>query len=277
MHKAITRWLEEPVTQNKWSLWTLELLSFGYKNALSCIFPVFIFLSLAVSRAVEIPGIPRYDFLLILCIGMQVVMYFTGMETKDELKVITLFHLMGLVMEIHKVSHGSWSYPEEAWTKIAGVPLYSGFMYASVGSYVCQAWRRLDLQMINWPKWRYSIPLGVAIYANFFTNAWFYDMRWVITAFIFILFFRTTVKFNTNGQIRSLPMILAFFLIGFFLWLAENIATFLGAWRYTYQHDGWKAVDLQKLSSWSLLVIVSILIVAHLKFIKEKPISGLRK
>jgi uncharacterized membrane protein YoaT (DUF817 family) len=73
-------------------------------------------------------------------------------------------------MELFKVSIGSWSYPEFAYTKLAGVPLYSGFMYSSVASYLCQAWRRFDLQMINWPShWPVRI-VGVLIYINFFTN-----------------------------------------------------------------------------------------------------------
>lgn len=43
-----------------------------------------------------------------------------------------MFHLIGLALEIFKVHMGSWSYPEEGYVKIFGVPLYSGFMYASV-------------------------------------------------------------------------------------------------------------------------------------------------
>ena len=49
---------------------------------------------------------------------MQWIMYKTGLETKDELKVITVFHLIGLLLEIYKVHFGSWSYPEEAYSKI---------------------------------------------------------------------------------------------------------------------------------------------------------------
>ena len=49
---------------------------------------------------------------------MQWFMYKTGLETKDELKVITVFHLIGLLLEIYKVHFGSWSYPEEAYSKI---------------------------------------------------------------------------------------------------------------------------------------------------------------
>lgn len=50
------------------------LFWFGYQEALSCLFPAFIFLSLAISQLITIPGLPRYDLLLLLCIGMQVYM-----------------------------------------------------------------------------------------------------------------------------------------------------------------------------------------------------------
>ncbi len=168
-----------------------QLLYFTYEQALSCLFPVVIFLTLALSKIISIPGFYRYDFILIVCLLMQWVMYKTGLETKDELKVITVFHLIGLLLEIYKVHFGSWSYPEEAYSKVFGVPLYSGFMYASVASYICQAWRRLHLQMYLWPRAIFAVPLGAMIYFNFFTHHFLYDFRWVLTLLLFIVFFRT--------------------------------------------------------------------------------------
>lgn len=99
-------------------LYIKQLLYFTYEQALSCLFPVVIFLTLALSKIVSIPGLYRYDFILIVCLLMQWVMYKTGLETKDELKVITVFHLIGLLLEIYKVHFGSWSYPEEAYSKV---------------------------------------------------------------------------------------------------------------------------------------------------------------
>lgn len=246
-----------------------ELFAFAWHNAIACFFPLLIFFTLAISNVLIIPWLPRYDLILIVCILVQAIMFFTKMETKDELLVITLFHLLGLIMEIFKVQKGSWVYPEDAYTKLMGVPVYSGFMYASVASYICQAWRRLDLKFIQWPKRWLVIILGAAIYLNFFTHHYMVDLRWAIAACIFVLFYNTWVGFTNNGPQRKMPMVLAFFLIGMFIWFAENIATFLGAWQYTYQHKQWKMVGIGKLSAWSLLVIVSIIIVAELKFLKE--------
>lgn len=166
-----------------------QLLYFTYEQALSCLFPVVIFLTLALSKIISIPGLYRSDFILIVCLLMQWIMYKTGLETKDELKVITVFHLIGFLLEIYKVHFGSWSYPEEAYSKVFGVPLYSGFMYASVASYICQAWRRLHLQMYLWPRAIFAVPLGAMIYFNFFTHHFLYDFRWVLTLLLFIVFF----------------------------------------------------------------------------------------
>ena len=245
-----------------------QLALFGYLQAISCIFPVLIFLALAVSTQFH-TGIARYDMLLIICVVVQIIMYKTGLETRDEVYVITLFHLIGLVLELHKVHRGSWSYPEEAYTKIWGVPLYAGFMYASVGSYICQAWRNLDLDTTNWPRDLYAWIAGAAIYLNFFSNSWIPDLRVYITLVLLVIFRRTYFRFRLQQYTYRIHALVSFVIIGFFIWLAENIATFFGAWRYAYQHAGWKMVSVHKITSWSLLVIVSIILVGQLKRIKE--------
>lgn len=245
----------------------LELFHFGLKNARSCLFPVFIFLMLALSQHLPLP-VARYDFLLFACLGMQAVMLATALETKDELKVITLFHLLGLGLELFKVHVGSWSYPENAIFKIGGVPLYSGFMYASVASYMIQAWRFFGLRFLHWPPPHLVIPLGILIYLNFFTNYVLPDIRFYLIAAVLLIFSRTWVVFHPTSRARDMPLVLAFLLIGVFVWFAENIATFFGAWQYPDQQDGWRVVSLHKLSSWALLVIVSLMIVVQLKYLK---------
>ncbi len=116
----------------------IQLLHFGYHQAMSCIFPVAIFGTLAITSVIEVPFFHRYDAILLILLGVQYLMYRSGLETWDEIKVICVFHMIGLVLELYKVSMGSWSYPEPGFTKIFGVPLYSGFMYASVASFMCQ-------------------------------------------------------------------------------------------------------------------------------------------
>ncbi|MEU9256809.1 DUF817 family protein, partial [Streptomyces sp. NPDC048270] len=64
------------------------------------------------------------------------------------------------------------------------------------------------------------------------------------------------VHYTVGKHAYWMPMPLSFVLIGFFLWLAENIATYAGAWRYPYQLDGWEPVSVQKFGAWALLVSV---------------------
>ncbi|MDI1234471.1 MAG: DUF817 domain-containing protein [bacterium] len=250
--------------------WFKEFFAFGFKEVLSCLFPAFIFIALIVSKLIQIPGLPRYDFLLIACLLMQAFMVVAKLESKTELLVITMFHFIGLLMEIYKVSKGSWSYPEFAYTKVFNVPLYSGFMYASVGSYVCQAWRWFDLKIIHWPGILLASLVSLLIYANFFTLHYWPDLRWYITALLIAVFWNTKVLFTTNGHQRQMPLVLAFLCIGFFIWVGENMATFLGAWKYASQHEGWRMVSLGKISSWFLLIVLSIVIVTQLKLTREK-------
>jgi uncharacterized membrane protein YoaT (DUF817 family) len=67
-----------------------------------------------------------------------------------------------------------------------------------------------------------------------------------------------------------MPLLLSFVLIGFFIWIAENMATFFGVWRYPNQMGAWATVSLGKWTSWSLLVVMTFTIVANLKHIKSK-------
>lgn len=259
-----------PPNQNSVPEYRSELFVFVVKQSLSCLFPAFIFLALVASNVFVNPFLPRYDFLLIACLAMQAIMYYTRLESGTELMVITLFHLLGLLMEIFKVHKGSWSYPEFAYTKILDVPLYSGFMYASVGSYVCQAWRWFHLRIENWPGIGLAGGICAAIYLNFFTHHYFFDLRWVITVLLVLIFWRTKIVFNSRHVCRRMPLVFSFVLIGFFIWVGENAATYLGAWKYASQHEGWKMVSVGKISSWFLLVVLSIVIVIQLKYVRYK-------
>lgn len=253
-----------------------HLFLFAWKQALCCVFPVILFAAMAVTRVISVPSIPRYDLILLVCLATQAGMFLTRLETKDELKVITMFHLVGLGLELFKVNMGSWSYPEAAWTKLEGVPLYSGFMYASVASYICQAWKRFDLVFDRWPNGVLTASLAVLIYANFFTHHWWPDFRWVLTACLVPLFWRTTVRFTVGDRRYRMPVLLSFLLIAFFIWIAENISTFLGAWQYPHQAAGWSVVHWGKISSWFLLVIISLIIVVQLKDLKYRLLPRLR-
>lgn len=240
-----------------------QLLRFAWVEALSCLFAVGVFAGLALSSIFPLP-VARYDALLVWCVGLTLAFWAVGLETRREVLVVLAFHLLGLGLELFKVHVGSWSYPEEAWTKVGGVPLYAGFMYAAVGSYICQAWRRMDLRLSGFPLVPATL-VAVAIYANFFTHHWIADLRVPLAILGLVVLRRCLVHFRVGAETYRMPLVVAFVLIGFFLWLAENGATFLGAWTYPSQQDVWEAVHVGKLGAWSLLVTMSFVIVAVLK------------
>ena len=115
----------------------------------------------------------------------------------------------------------------------------------------------------------FATLIALAIYANFFTHHYIGDLRWYLAACALGLYARTTVIFRPFDRDRSMPLLLAFVLIGFFIWLAENVATFFGIWSYPHQIGAWAIVHVGKWSSWSLLVIMTFTIVAGLKHIKQ--------
>jgi uncharacterized membrane protein YoaT (DUF817 family) len=249
-----------------------EFLYFGIKQARACLFAGLFFAAVFSLPRGGLLGVPRYDLLFIWAVVIQAVMVLSGLETVDELKAITLFHVLGIGLELFKTSGavGAWSYPDFAYLKLSGVPLFSGFMYASVGSYIIQAWRLFDLRIVHHPPYWMAGVMAAVIYANFFTEYFIGDYRWYIAACALGLYARTTVIFRPLDRDRRMPLLLAFVLIGFFIFLAENVSTFFSIWRYPEQLGAWSAVHVEKWSSWSLLVIMTGTIVANLKHIKER-------
>ncbi len=252
-----------------------EFLIFGLKQAQAAIFAGSFFVLLFLSNHIPLFGLARYDFLFIAAVIIQAVLYFTKLETKDEVKVIFLFHIIGLVLELYKTSPGvgSWSYPEDAVFKILTVPLYSGFMYAAIGSYISQSWKIHKLEMVNYSNYMLSVLLCILIYVNFFTNHYIYDFRYFLIAAVFIVFWKTKVYFTVTNVRRSMPLNLAFLLIAFFIWIAENISTYFGAWQYPNQVHSWTVVSTSKITSWFLMVIISFILVAYLKHYKKNMLS----
>jgi uncharacterized membrane protein YoaT (DUF817 family) len=247
-----------------------ELWRFGLKEARACLFAGLFFGSLFLSGHVAVPGLPRYDLLLLVAISIQAWLLRHGFETWDEFKTIMVFHAVGFALEVFKTSAGvkAWAYPEFAYTKMFGVPLFSGFMYSAVGSYVIQAWRLFDLRIkCHPPHWMAGLLAGL-IYLNFFTHHWLPDFRWYLAAAALGLHANAIVVYRPLDRDRRMPLLLAWVLIGFFLWLAENIGTFFHAWQYPNQIGAWAQVSAHKWGAWSLLVMMTFYIVTWLKHVK---------
>ena len=248
-----------------------EFLVFGLKQARACIFAGSFFLLLFLSNHLPFFGLERYDFLFIAALVIQAILYFTKIETHDEVKTIFLFHVIGFMLEVFKThpAIGSWAYPEPGFFKIMNVPLYSGFMYAAVGSYISQSWRIMKLELVSPPQYLWSVVLGILMYLNFFIHHFLPDIRWALIVTIFYLFWKTKVNFIITKTVRTLRMDISFILIAFFIWIAENISTYLGAWKYPNQIHQWDIVSTSKITSWFIMVIISFIIVSYLKHYKK--------
>jgi len=204
----------------------------------------------------------RYDFLVLAALALQVLLVALRLETRQEAVVILCFHVVGTAMEVFKTAKGSWVYPEASLLRIGGVPLFSGFMYAAVGSYIARAWRLFEFRFIRHPPFAATAWLALGIYVNFFTHHFLPDVRWLLFAALAALFGRTWVLFRVRRAYRRMPLLLGFVLVALFIWLAENLGTFASAWRYPSQCHGWEMVPVGKLGAWLLLMVISYVLVS---------------
>jgi uncharacterized membrane protein YoaT (DUF817 family) len=234
-----------------------EFIMFGVKMGWASLFGGLLLIGLIVSNMIWQAAWPiaRYDALVIYAVVLQVAFLVLRLETLSEAKVILLFHITGTVMEIFKLHMGSWDYPGEGLLKIAGVPLFSGFMYASVGSFMARAIRLFDMRFTPYPPFWTSVALATLIYVNFFTHHYLPDIRIGLFAATVLLFARTRIYFRI-GRWFWMPLPLAAFLSSFFLWIAENVGTYTKTWIYAGQ-SAHQMVSFAKLGSWYLLLYVS--------------------
>ena len=241
-----------------------EFLRFGLKQGWACLFGA-ILLGLLILTYWAYPTaapLTRYDFLFITAVAVQIVMLRLRLETLDEAKVILIFHVIGTIMEVHKTAIGSWTYPEASLFRIGGVPLFTGFMYAAVGSYLARVWRLFDFQFTRHPSLPALAVLSGATYVNFMTNHREPDIRVGLILAAALLFARTTVYFKVWRTHRHMPLLLGLTLVALFIWFAENISTATGTWLYPSQRLQWSLVPVSKLTSWFLLMIISYTLVA---------------
>ena len=241
-----------------------EFLRFGIKQGWACLFGGLL-LGLIVATRLWYPHdalLARYDALVIACLLLQATLLLTGLETIAEAKVILVFHGVGTAMEVFKTAMGSWDYPEASLFRIGHVPLFTGFMYAAVGSYLARAWRLFHFRFSCHPPLPALMVLSAAIYANFFADHWGVDLRFFLLAMAALLFRRTTIYFRVWTAYRRMPLLLGFCLVTLFIWFGENIGTAGRAWLYPNQVSGWAMVSPAKLTSWFLLMLISYTLVA---------------
>ena len=256
--------------------WFLEFLVFGFKQGWACLFGA-LMLALLLGTHLFWPenaAIHRYDAITIGAILIQFAMLAFRLETPKEAIVILIFHIVGTVMELFKTAAGSWQYPEASLLHIGAVPLFSGFMYAAVGSYIARVWRIFNFRYTGYPPAWASYALAAAIYINFFAHHWLPDIRWLLFAATALLFWRCQVWFRPLHIHRRMPLLVGWGLVALFIWFAENIGTFARAWTYPSQNDGWHMVGVEKLGSWYLLMIISFVLVSLVQRPKAPDTAG---
>lgn len=246
-----------------------EFVAFGIKQAWACLFGA-LMLTLLVATFLfwsEDAWLARYDAITIGAIAIQIAMLALRLETLAEARVILVFHLVGTVMEIFKVHAGSWVYPEvdAAVLQVMGVPLFSGFMYAAVGSYLARVWRIFQFKFDRFPPLWLQAVLAVAAYVNFFTHHYTIDARWLLFAASALIYGPCVVWFRPDEKHRPMPLLLGLALVALFIWFAENIGTFARAWSYPGQELSWRPVHIAKLGSWYLLMLISFVLAAAVR------------
>ena len=239
-----------------------EFIMFGLKQGWSALFGGLLLVGMIITSKIWQPEWPiaRYDALLLYAIALQAGFLALGLETWREVRVIPLFHLTGTIMEIFKIHAGFWAYPGPGIFKIMGVPLFSGFMYASVGSYMARVIRVFDMRFAPHPPFWVTLLLASAIYLNFFSHHFIPDIRLALFAATVVIYIRTRIWFRIGARAYWMPLPVAAFFSAFFLWIAENIGTATKTWLYTGQTAG-HMVSFAKMGSWYLLLYVSFVTV----------------
>ena len=250
-----------------------EFVRFGAKQGWACLFGGAMVALLIGTHYWYPAGAPvaRYDFLFLAACALQALLLALRLENLEEAKVILVYHVVGTVMELFKTSVGSWTYPEQAFFRIAEVPLFTGFMYSCIGSYLCRVWDLFDFRFDHHPSLVALAVLSLAIYANFFAHHYVWDARYLLFAIAGLLFARTWVYFTVWKTPRTMPLLLGLVLVTAFIFLAENIGTYTKTWLYPAQQTGWTPVGLPKFGSWFLLLIISYTLVALIK--RPKPMA----
>jgi uncharacterized membrane protein YoaT (DUF817 family) len=260
--RAAHRWLARRPESGARAV-AVECAVFLLKQAWACVFGALLLVAIVAARLwyPDDAALARNDALTIAAVLIQVGMLVFRLESGRELWVIVLFHVTGTVMELFKTDVGSWTYEAEGVLRIGAVPLFSGFMYAAVGSYMVRVYRLHELRFTRYPRVWLTTLVAAAIYVNFFSHHFIADLRWVLLALVVLLWGRTIMHFRVwRARLRA-PLLAVFAGVALFIWIAENVATWGGAWLYPHQQGGWELVSPQKLIAWFLLMIISVVMV----------------
>ena len=250
---------------------------FIYKAAFAALFGILLLCAFALTAPMASEpafGFYRYDYLLAYALIIQVLLLYLKMESWAEAKVIALFHILAMIMEIFLThpSIASWYYPQPAVFKIMTVPLFAGFMYSAVGSFFARSLRLYEVSFTKLPSFNNMLALALFSYLNFMTKFFVPDVRYLLVLWSVIIFWKTQIYFRLKNYQFRLPMLPILLLLACIIWIAENISTFYQIWLYPTQIEQWHAVGLGKIGSWYLLLLLSLVLV--LKILGHRTSNG---
>ncbi len=157
-----------------------ELWHFFIASLRASYFGAFLLSIFLLTELVTVPWVSRYDFIFLCAVGFQAFALVLRFEQLREFLVILLFHVLATGMELFKThpAIGSWTYPglANATFVLGTVPLFTGFLYSAIGSYISRAFSFLKLYYEHFPAYYHLWALAALIYANFFTHHFFYDI-----------------------------------------------------------------------------------------------------
>ncbi|EET83598.1 DUF817 family protein [Acinetobacter radioresistens] len=242
-----------------------NILEFLYKAASAALFGILLLLAFMLTANMgseAFYGLFRYDYLLLYALIIQFCLLYLKLESWAEAKVIALFHVMAMLMEIF-LTHpaiASWQYPQPAVFKILTVPLFAGFMYSAVGSFFARSLRLYQVVFTHLPGFLPMLVLALLSYINFMSKFFIPDIRYLLFFWSIALFWKTRVYFQLSYSRFELPMLPVLLILAFIIWIAENISTFYKIWLYPSQVDAWHMVGWGKLGSWYLLLLLSLVL-----------------
>ncbi|NAR59194.1 DUF817 family protein [Acinetobacter haemolyticus] len=250
-------------------------LDFMTKAASAALFGILLLIAFAVTAPMgsyEYYGFFRYDYLLFYALIIQVCLIYLKLESWAEAKVIALFHILAMGMEIF-LTHpeiASWQYPQPAVFKLLTVPLFAGFMYSAVGSFFARSLRLYQVSFENLPTFSNMLLLAVLSYLNFMTKFFIPDIRIGLFIWSVMIFWKTKIYFQLKQHRFNVPMLPILLLLAFIIWVAENISTFYKIWLYPSQVDAWHMVGWGKLGSWYLLLLLSLVLVLKILGVRDR-------
>ena len=250
---------------------------FSFKAASAALFGILLLIAFVLTASMgshEFYSFFRYDYLLFYALIIQVCLIYLKLESWSEAKVIALFHIMAMGMEIF-LTHpqiASWQYPQPAVFKIMTVPLFAGFMYSAVGSFFARSLRLYQVSFIKLPQFSHMLVLAVLSYINFMSKFFIPDFRNLLFVWSIWIFWKTKIRFELQHHQIQLPLLPILLVLAFIIWIAENISTFYKIWLYPSQVDAWHMVGLGKLGSWYLLLLLSLVLV--LKILGNRDASS---